>query len=157
MSIRVGSGREAVSAGTPISRVSQPRSQRAFTGGMTDWTPHELERIGSTDDFRISPFRADGETLGTPTWIWSVVVDGAVYVRAYHGTASRWYGSAVSQRAGRITAGGIEKDVAFTPTRNAQLENRIDAAYRDKYAGNPYLPPMLTDRVRAATVRVDPR
>jgi hypothetical protein len=24
-------------------------------------------------------------TYGTPTWIWSVAVDGALYVRAYNG------------------------------------------------------------------------
>ncbi|MFF2051855.1 DUF2255 family protein [Leifsonia sp. NPDC058194] len=124
---------------------------------MTDWTPDELERIGSTDDFHISPFRADGTTLGTPTWIWSVVVDATVYVRAYNGTASRWYGSASTQRAGRITAGGLEKDVLLTPGHDAQLDARVDAAYQAKYSDSPYLPPMLTDRVRAATVRVDPR
>ncbi|MDQ0618636.1 DUF2255 family protein [Arthrobacter globiformis] len=124
---------------------------------MAYWTPEELQRIGSTDDFHIAPFRADGATYGTPTWIWSVVVDGAVYVRAYNGTSSRWYGSAASQRAGRITAGGIEKDVAFVPTHDVALKDRIDDAYRAKYTHSPYLPPMLTDRVRAATVRVDPR
>ncbi|MFF2773076.1 DUF2255 family protein [Streptomyces bacillaris] len=124
---------------------------------MTDWTPEELQAIASTDDFHISPFRADGTTLGTPTWIWSVVADGAVYVRAYNGTASRWYGSASTQRAGRITAGGVEKAVTFTPTRDGRLDAKVDAAYEKKYGGSPYLPPMLTDKVRAATVRVDPR
>lgn len=124
---------------------------------MTEWTSDELKAIASTDDFHVAPFRADGVTLGTPTWIWSVVVDGSVYVRAYNGTASRWYGSAASQRAGRITAGGVEKDVSFTPTRDEDLDTRVDAAYEAKYGGSPYLPPMLTDKVRAATVRVDPR
>jgi hypothetical protein len=122
---------------------------------MTDWTLDELKSIASTDDFRISPFRADGTTYGTPTWIWSVVVDGAVYVRAYNGTSSRWYGSATSQGAGRITAGGVEKDVAFVPVHDGRLHDRIDDAYRAKYNASPYLPPMITDRTRAATVRVD--
>ena len=124
---------------------------------MADWTPDELQAIASSDDFHISPFRADGTTLGTPTWIWSVVVDGAVFVRAYNGTASRWYGSAATQRAGRIRAGGVEKGVTFTPTRDADVDSRVDAAYEAKYGGSPYLPPMLTEKVRAATVRVDPR
>ena len=48
--------------------------------------PEQLERIGSTDDFHISPYRDDGTTPGTPTWIWSVVFDRDVYVRAYNGT-----------------------------------------------------------------------
>lgn len=38
-----------------------------------------------SDDLHISPFREDGKTYGTPTWIWSVVVDGGLYVRAYNG------------------------------------------------------------------------
>lgn len=124
---------------------------------MTDWTPDELEAIASSDDLHISPFRADGVTLGTPTWIWSVVVDGAIYVRAYNGTGSRWYDAAASQRAGRITAGGIEKDVSFTPIGDERLDSLVDAAYENKYEGSPYLPPMLSAKVRAATVRVDPR
>jgi hypothetical protein len=124
---------------------------------MTDWTPDELQKISSTDDFHISPFRADGKTLGTPTWIWSVVVDDAIYVRAYNGASSRWYGSALAQGAGRISAGGVEKDVTFTPVDDAALNDRIDDAYSAKYGGSLYLPPMLTGQVRAATVRVDPR
>jgi Uncharacterized protein conserved in bacteria len=124
---------------------------------MTDWTPEELRVIGTTDDFHIAPYRADEVTLGTPTWIWSVVVGGGVYVRAYNGTESRWYRAAHAQGAGHITAGGIEKDATFTLTDDARLNDQIDDSYRNKYAGSPYLPPMVTARTRAATVRVDPR
>lgn len=123
---------------------------------MTAWTPEELEKIASTDDFHISPYRADGKTPGTPTWIWSVVVDGALYVRAYNGTASRWYQSAIAQKAGRISAGGVDAEVTFTPVTGG-INGPVDAAYSEKYAGSTYLPPMVSDRTRAATVRVDPR
>jgi hypothetical protein len=44
------------------------------------WPTEELEKIAETDDLHISPFRDDRTTYGTPTWIWSVVVDGALYV-----------------------------------------------------------------------------
>ncbi|MDN4613135.1 DUF2255 family protein [Leifsonia sp. F6_8S_P_1B] len=133
-----------------------------MTDHATTWTPDVLRAIASTDDFHIAPFRADGTTLGTLTWIWSVVVDGNVYVRAYNGTNSRWYQSARSQRAGRITAGGVEKDVAFTPIGDTEpaaieLNDRIDRAYEAKYGTSPYYPPMVTAKTRAATVRVDPR
>ena len=80
-----------------------------------------------------------------------------MYVRAYNGTSSRWYGSAASQRAGPVTAGGTEKDVAFVPIADQSLNDRIDDAYRTKYATSPYLPPMLTKITRAASVRADPR
>ncbi len=124
---------------------------------MTAWTPEEIEAIGSTDDFHISPHRDDGTTPGTPTWIWSVVVDGDVYVRAYNGIASRWYRSALTQRAGRIRAGGLDAEVAFAPVDDAALNDRRDQAYSQKYAGSPYLPPMIAARTRAATVRVERR
>ena len=52
-------------------------------------------------------------THGTPTWVWSVVVDGGLYVRAYHGQGSRWYKAALRQKVGRITAAGMTKDAAF--------------------------------------------
>src|SRR5207244_5202361 len=38
-----------------------------------EWPPNELRHISESDDLHISPFRDDGETYGTPTWIWSVV------------------------------------------------------------------------------------
>jgi hypothetical protein len=57
---------------------------------MATWSREDQRAIGQTDDFHISPYPADGTTPGTPTWLWSVVVDGDVYVRAYNGTSSRW-------------------------------------------------------------------
>lgn len=124
---------------------------------MTDWTPEQIEAIDSTDDFHVAPYRDDSVTPGTATWIWSVVVDGDVYVRAYNGTASRWHRSALQQRAGRISAGGVQAEVTFAPVDDPALNDRIDQAYAEKYAGSPYLPPMVSARTRAATVRVDPR
>jgi hypothetical protein len=123
---------------------------------MTAWDPQHLEKIGSTDDFHISPYRDDGTTPGTPTWIWSVVVDTDVYVRAYNGTASRSHRAALRQGAGRIRASGLDLEVSLTPIEG-EINDRIDAAYSEKYASSPYLPPMISTRARAATVRIDPR
>ncbi|WP_221030219.1 DUF2255 family protein [Actomonas aquatica] len=124
---------------------------------MSDWNPTELARIQESDDLHIAPFRADGKTAGTPTWIWSVVVDDQLYVRAYSGRGSRWYQSALSQKAGRIHAAGLIKDVAFEPIPDPALNDRIDDAYRAKYADSNYLAPMVSERTRAATMRVTPR
>jgi hypothetical protein len=95
---------------------------------MTTWSNNELRKIAETDDLHISPFREDGKTYGTPTWIWSVVIDGALYVRAYNGQNSRWYQAAMRQKAGRITAAGITKEVTFE-TAGRALDERIDEAY----------------------------
>lgn len=123
---------------------------------MATWSRDDLEKIARTDDLHVAPFRADGATYGTPTWIWSVVVDGALYARAYNGTSSSWHRAALAQRAGRITAAAMSKEVAFEPASGAVLE-AIDDAYRAKYAKSPYLAPMIGARARAATVRILPR
>ncbi|GAA3343033.1 DUF2255 family protein [Curtobacterium pusillum] len=123
----------------------------------TSWPATTAQQIADTDDFHIAPYRPDGVTTGTLTWIWSVVVDGRVFVRAWNGTRGKWYQAAVAQRAGKITAAGAEHDVAFAPVDDADLGNRIDAAFEAKYAGSPYLPPMTAPDPRAATIEVAPR
>lgn len=122
----------------------------------TAWPAEELRRIAAADDLHVAPFREDGRTTGTPTWIWSVAVEGDLYVRAYHGPASRWHQAALRQKAGRITAAGLTCDVAFEPV-DGPVQDRIDDAYRAKYAGSPYLAAMTGARARSATVRIAPR
>ena len=71
---------------------------------MAEWNKDELTKIAEADDLHISPFREDGVTYGTPTWIWSVMVDSDLYVRAFNGQKSRWYQAAMEQKRGRISA-----------------------------------------------------
>ncbi|MBB4303997.1 hypothetical protein GGD81_003052 [Rhodobium orientis] len=120
------------------------------------WEKQQLDEIAKAGDFRIAPFRKDGETLGTPTYIWFVTVGGSLYVRPYNGRKSRWYKAAVEQKAGAIKVDGTTLDVAFAPA-DAALNDKIDAAYRKKYADSRYLPPMISERTRTATVEVLPR
>ena len=115
----------------------------------------ELDKIDKANDLHISPFREDGKTYGTPTWIWAVVVDGDLYVRAYNGINSRWYKSALQQKAGRIIAAGMTKEVVFSPVES-DINNLIDEAYKKKYSGSPYLTPMISKRTRAATIKIMP-
>jgi hypothetical protein len=117
------------------------------------WSTGELRKIAATDDLHVSPFREDGVTYGTPTWIWSVVVDGDLYVRAYNGKRSRWYQAALHQKTGRVTAAGVTIEVSFEPLEGS-INDRIDEAYRTKYKGSPYLAPMINARARAATMRI---
>jgi hypothetical protein len=123
---------------------------------MATWLKDELSEIAETDDLHIAPFREDGVTYGTPTWIWSVAVDDGLYVRAYNGQDSRWYEAAIRQKAGRITAAGITREVSFEPV-DGPANDLIDDAYRAKYKSSPYLNPMIGARARSATVKVIPR
>jgi hypothetical protein len=123
---------------------------------MTRWVKDELRKIAEADDLHIAPLREDGVTYGTPTWIWSVAVDDALYARGYNGQNSRWYQAAVRQKAGRIIAAGMTKEVTFQPV-DGPIDSRIDDAYRAKYHGSPYLEPMIGARARSATVKIMPR
>jgi len=119
------------------------------------WSKDELQKITDADDLHISPLRDDGATYGTPTWIWSVAVDEALFVRGYNGQNSRWYRAAIRQKAGRIIAAGITKEVVFEPI-DGPINDLIDGAYRMKYRGSPYLKPMIGARARSATVKIMP-
>lgn len=122
---------------------------------MGAWQQEELRQIATSDDLHIAPYRSDGSTYGTPTWIWSVVVQGALYVRAYNGAKSRWYQAALKQKAGRITAAGITKLVSFEAV-SGEVNDAIDEAYRAKYASSPYIGHMIGKQARSATVRIVP-
>jgi hypothetical protein len=123
---------------------------------MTGWNTGELQEIAKADDLHISPFREDGATYGTPTWIWSVAIDGALYVRGYNGQDSRWYRAATRRKAGRILAAGLSKEVTFEPMEGP-INDSIDDAYRAKYRDSRYLEPMIGARARSATIKIMPR
>lgn len=123
---------------------------------MRPWPATELRGIVDADDLHIAPLREDGITFGTPTWIWCVAVDGALYVRGYHGQRSTWYQAAIKQGAGRIVAASRTTDVAFEPVTGS-INDRIDAAYRSKYGSSPYLAAMVAAAARSATVCITPR
>lgn len=123
---------------------------------MTQWSKDDLQKIAATDDLHVSPYREDGVTYGTPTWIWSVVAADAVYVRPYSGRGSSWYKAAVTQRAGRITAAGMTRDVTFEPV-DGPIDHVVDDAYRARYASSPYLSSMIGERVRSTTIKIMPR
>ncbi|QRN55797.1 DUF2255 family protein [Dyella caseinilytica] len=119
------------------------------------WLKNKLRNIIDADDLHIAPFREDGTTYGTPTWIWCVAVDDALYVRAYHGKRSRWYQAACQQKAGRITAAELTIEVIFEQVEGP-INDRIDDAYRAKYRSSSYLAPMTSAEARSATIKITP-
>lgn len=130
--------------------------RRIIQGGLSNQlSKEEVQQIAKKDDLHIAPFREDGTTYGTLTWIWVVAVDNALYVRAYNGTNSRWYKSAIQQKAGCIEAAGMTKRVRFEPVSGA-INNLIDEAYLKKYKGSPYLDAMISERAKATTIKIVP-
>jgi hypothetical protein len=147
-----GADLEAVHLTSTITRIKVPETTASST---SIWRADDLDRITQADDFQVAPYRDNHVTIGAPNWTWSVAVDGELYVRAYNGTRSSWYQSAVRERAGQISAAGMKKLVAFEPVRGA-INERVDAAFRAKYGSSRYLEAMLSARASAATLRIRP-
>ncbi len=124
---------------------------------MTAWTSDELDRIGGADELRIASLRNDG-TLRKPVTIWVVRVGDDVYVRSAYGESPAWLRGTRVRHEGRISAGGVEKDVAFVAADPAVADG-IDAAYREKYRrhGEQYVASVVTPEARATGIRLVPR
>jgi hypothetical protein len=124
---------------------------------MTTWTSDELNKIGRAEELQIASLRKD-DTLRKPVIIWAVRVGNELYVRCVNGRAGAWFKGAQTRYAGRIWAGGVEKDVTFVEETDPGINDKIDAAYLTKYSRYPqYVAPMVTPEVKAATIRLLPR
>ena len=121
------------------------------------WTKDELAKIEKAEELDISSLRDDG-SLRDPVTIWVVRHGDDLFVRAIKGRTGPWFRGTQTRHAGRIRAGGVEKDVAFMDA-DASLNDQIDAAYRTKYrryAAN-IIGSTLTPEARAATIKLVPR
>jgi len=124
---------------------------------MSTWMKDELDKIGSAEELRIAALRADG-TLRKPVIIWVVRLDDELYVRSVNGCNSAWFSGVQVQHAGRIWAGGMEKDVTFVEEAGAEINKQIDAAYRAKYRRNPAsVDHINSPTARSATIKLVPR
>jgi hypothetical protein len=124
---------------------------------MTTWTSDELNRIGTAEELQLQSLRRDG-TLRNPVTIWVVRIGDEIYVRAVYGRTSPWFRGVLTRHAGRIRAGGVEKDVTFVDETDPGINDQVDAAYLSKYRRYPqYVAPMVTPKVREATLKLVPR
>lgn len=125
---------------------------------MSQWSRNELDTIAAAEELEIMPLRSDG-TPRKPVTIWVVRVGDDLYIRSYRGAGAAWFRAARASRAGRVRAGGLEKDVALVEETDPAINDQIDAAYRTKYRHylHSYVPPMITATARATTLRLVPR
>jgi hypothetical protein len=118
------------------------------------WSPNELAAIGAAAEVSVAPRRPDG-ALGSYITIWAVRVGDSLFVRSYRGPSGSWYRAAVHAGAGRIRAGGVERDVSFEQANAIQLA-RIDDAYRAKYGRSSYVDAMVGTGAASTTLRLIP-
>jgi hypothetical protein len=122
---------------------------------MTAWTSDELAKIAGARELRIAARRSD-RTLRKPVPIWVVRVGDDLYVRSAYGPDSAWYRAATTRREGRISAGGVERDVAFEDADH-DLDDEVDAAYAAKYGHTSIVESMITPEIRTTTIRLVPQ
>jgi hypothetical protein len=101
--------------------------------------------------------RGDG-SLRPYVTMWVVRAGDELYVRSAHGPANPWYRRARASGAGRIRAGGVERDVTFAEAA-ADSHPAIDAAYHAKYDryGPNIVGSVVGPHAAAVTVRLVPR
>ncbi len=125
---------------------------------MSAWTSDELKKIGNAEELQLSSLRTDG-TLRSPVTIWVVRVGDDLYVRCVNGRSGAWFRGMQTRHAGRVRAGGVEKDVTFVEEAVPGMKDAIDAAYRTKYrryAAN-IVGSIVTPAAQASTIKLEPR
>lgn len=121
---------------------------------MTAWTKDELNKVGTAEELQLSSLRSNG-TLRNPVTMWVVRLGDDLFVRSVNGRNSAWFRGVLTQHAGRIQAGGVEKDVTFVEETDPAVIEQVGAAYLAKYRRYPqYVAPLLTPASRAATIKL---
>ena len=125
---------------------------------MPDWTLAELDRIGRTDELDLASQRRDG-SLRRPVTIWVVRDGDDLYVRSMYGRAGAWFRGTQTRGRGRVRSRGVDKDVTFVVDPDPALNDRLDAAYREKYRryGDRIVGTVVNPSSRESTIKLVPR
>jgi hypothetical protein len=108
------------------------------------------------DELAIAVRRPDG-TLRKGVTIWVVRLGDSLYVRSVNGPGAAWFQHARATHAGRISAGGVEKDATFVEADEA-VGDALDAAYRSKYSryAASIVGHIVSPAARSATLQLVP-
>lgn len=125
---------------------------------MAAWKSDELARIGGAEEVEIEVRGSDGK-LRRPVTVWLVRSGDDLYVRsAVKGRNAAWFRAEQESHEGRVSGGGLEKDVRFEEA-DPSVNDQVDAAYRSKYSRytGRILNSCLTPEARSTTLRIVPR
>lgn len=125
---------------------------------MSEWTKNDIERIGAADELLLTSFKKDG-TLRKPVTIWGVRIGDDLYVRSYRGRESPWFRHTQLRHEGRISGGGVTKNVTFVDVSDDEARNNeIDVAYQSKYRkySAAYVDPIIAPQARTTTLKLVP-
>jgi len=117
---------------------------------------NELEYFEQTPVVHIVTTNDAGREVITP--IWAVVSREHAYIRNGHGPGSKWFGRVLRGHAAEFDDDGRRIPVSAEPVLDADTLDRVDEAYREKYAamGEP-LQMMLAAGPRGDTLLITPQ
>ena len=124
---------------------------------MSTWTGDELGRIGAAEELQLASLRRAGTPRPYVT-MWVVRAADDLYVRSAFGPDNAWFRRAKAGGAGRIRAGGLERDVTFAEPALG-VHAAIDAAYHSKYDrhGPRIVGTVVGPDAEAVTIKLVPR
>jgi hypothetical protein len=124
---------------------------------MAAWTREELERIGAAEELELASLRRDG-TMRPYVTMWVVRTGDDLHVRSAYGPDNPWFRRAKASGAGRIRAGGLERNVTFAEP-DPGVHAAIDTAYHSKYDryGPRIVGSVVGPDAEAVTIKLVPR
>jgi hypothetical protein len=120
------------------------------------WTGEELIRVAQADELQLASVRPDG-TIRPFVTMWVVRAGEDLYVRSAYGPDNPWFRRAKASGAGRIRAGGVERNVNFADP-GPGVHAAIDAAYHAKYDryGPKLVDTVVGPKAEAVTIKLVP-
>jgi hypothetical protein len=118
------------------------------------WKTDELTRIGGAEEVAIE-VRGRGGEARPPVTIWVARSGDDLFIRSVRGAGGAWFRAVQATHEGRVSGGGVAKDVRFEEA-GPSVNDQVDAAYRSKYrryAGR-ILNSCLTPEARSTTLRI---
>ncbi len=118
------------------------------------WRSEELDAVGGAGELQVASRRGDG-TLRTYVTIWVVRAGDELFIRSAYGRENGWFRRALASGAGRVRAGGVERDVTFEEA-DGSTQAAVDRSYHDTYDqhGPAIVNTVVGDKAAPATQRL---
>jgi hypothetical protein len=113
-----------------------------------------LHHLADVEEIRIGFRRPDGSTRSVPIWV--VQVGDHIYVRSVRGPKGGWYRRLRANPDGEVRDGEHQHRVRAEAVTDAGTLAEVTRAYATKYAGSPFVRPLLEGPSVGATLRLDP-
>jgi hypothetical protein len=114
------------------------------------FSPDVVEQLAALEEVEIEP-------AGRPrTIIWIVVAGGDAYVRSVKAEKGKWYRAIRADPLATLHAAGRAFPVRAVPITDGETNVKVSEVYLQKYAADPWAPPIVRAEVLPTTLRLEP-